>query len=788
MEPDKHPTIGNPERRVDGWGKVTGAAKYAADYSLPRQLFGRVLRSKHPHARIVSIDTAIAAKLHGVEAVLTAKDIPGARTFGSVVKNQEILAGEKARYLGEGIALVAARSWGIAEEALRLIHVVYEPMPVVSDPELAMWEDAPRIHPEGNVFVHHKIRKGNIEKGFAASDFVIQRRFRTQFVDPSALEPEAVLAEPDEHGGVNIVGSIENVFSCRRAVASALNLDLNRVHMTQATLGGSFGGKDDVMASMCCRAALLARATGRPVKIVNTREESMLEGSKRHPFAMYYRWGAKNNGAITAMEIRCVGDGGAYGAMSPSVALHAAVHATGPYACENVKTDLYGVYTNNNYTCAMVGVGSPQVNFAVESMMDEIAERAGMDPLEIRLRNFFRRGSLTATGQRLDHEVSLREVLQKAADGIGFPDKWNKFREASEGTHRSGVGLSCGYRGVSLGGGSTDAAEAVVSVQTDGSVIVSSGITDAGEGTGTLISQIVAAVLGIPVGKILFLNSDTHRVADSGPALAARGTIMGGSAAKNAAEIVRATFLDVAAAMSGSSPRDLLLENGYVVKSADRSRVASFVEVAAECFEKGRPMHGIGWHRAPKTSWDESTGSGEPHFTFVYAASAAEVVVDAETGKVDVKDIVCVSDVGTAVNRDLVKGQMIGGVAMGLGYGLLEEFSVEEGIPARLNFDEYLIPTSMDVPPVRTVVVENGDAAGPFGAKSSGEQSGDIVAPAIVNAIFNATGKRITDLPASLERVHLGHALRGPVAQGSTPEGADPMVPDLSCKIRPGGA
>ncbi len=785
MDPDKQTIIGSPERRVDAWGKVTGTAKFAADYSLPHQLYGKVLRSKHPHARIVSINTGNAAKLRGVEAVLTAGDIPGSRKFGVVVKNQEILAGEKVRYLGDGVALVAARSAEIAEEALRLIDVVYEALPVVSDPEAAMWEGAPRIHPEGNVFVHHKVRKGDIEKGFAESDFVIQRRFRTQFIEHCAIETEAVLAEPAEHGGVKIVGSIQNLFSSRRSVAAALNLDLNQVQLIQATLGGSFGGKDEVMTSMCCRAALLARATGRPVKMVNTREESMLESYKRHPYAMYYRWGAKNDGTITAMEIRCIADGGAYASMSPFVTWRSVVQATGPYACENVRTDVYAVYTNNNYTGAMRGFGSPQVNFAIESMMDELAERAGMNPLEIRIRNCFRRGSVTATGQKLDHVVSLQEVLEKAAGEIGFEEKWKRYRAATEGTHRRGVGLACSYRGVSLGAEGADAAEAAVSVQTDGSVIVSSGITDMGQGAGTQMSQIVAGVFGIPLGRVRFLNTDTSRVADSGPTVASRGTITGGAAAKNAAEVVRATLLGVAGEMSGISPRDLEMAEGYVVRTADRSRLASFAEVAAECFEKGRPMHGIGWHRSPKTTWDEATGQGDAYFTFVYGANAAEVVVDTETGKVDVEDFVSVHDVGRAINRDAVRGQMIGGVAMGLGYGLLEEFVLEEGIPAQHNFDEYLIPTSMDVPPVKTVIVENEDPAGPFGAKSVGEPANEIAAPAIVNAIFNATGKRITELPADLERVRLGHALRRPGPRGSALKETEQSLPDLSCKIRP---
>ncbi|HEX7571804.1 MAG TPA: molybdopterin cofactor-binding domain-containing protein, partial [Bacteroidota bacterium] len=496
---------------------------------------------------------------------------------------------------------------------------------------------------------------------------------------------------------------------------------------------------------------------------------------------------AKKNGTITAMEIRCIADGGAYASMSPFVTWRSAVQATGPYACENVKTDVYAAYTNNNYTGAMRGFGSPQVNFAIESMMDELAERVGMNPLEIRLKNCFHRGSVTATGQKLDHVVSLQEVLEKAAEGIGFEEKWKKYRAASEGTHRRGVGLACSYRGVSLGAEGADAVEAIVSVQTDGSVIVSSGITDMGQGAGTQMSQIVAAVFGIPIGTVQFLNTDTSRIADSGPTVASRGTIMGGAAAKNAAEIVRATLLDVAAGMAGLSPRELEMAEGYVVKTADRSRLASFAEVAAECFEKGRPMHGIGWHRSPKTSWDEATGQGDAYFTYVYGANAAEVVVDTETGKVDVEDFVSVHDVGRAINRDAVRGQIIGGVAMGLGYGLLEEFALEDGIPAQHNFDEYLIPTSMDVPPVKTVIVENEDPAGPFGAKSVGEPANEIAAPAIVNAIFNATGKRITELPADLERVHLGHALRRTGPRGSSVKETEPTHPDLSCKIRPAG-
>jgi len=759
--------IGKGERRVDALGKVTGRAKFAADYNVAHQLYGDVLRAKHPHARIRGIDVSKARQLDGVEAVLTAQDIPGEKVFGGVLKNQAILAVDKVRYLGDGVALVAARTREIAAEALSRIDVDYEPLPVVSDPEVALQPDAPKIHGDDNTFVHHRVRKGDIARGFAQADFVLERKFRTPFVEHAYLEPEAVLAEPAEHGGVMVTGSVQNLLSSRRSVAAALGLDLNRVQIVQATLGGSFGGKDEVMTAMCCRAALLALATGKPVKMVNSREASMLESYKRHPYVLYYRWGAKHDGAITAMEIRCIADGGAYASMSPFVTWRSVVQATGPYYCENVATDVYAVYTNNNYTGAMRGFGSPQVNFAIESMMDELAAKVGKDPLEIRLQNGFKNGAVTATGQRLTHTVSLMEVLTKAAAAADFQAKWRRYRAAPDAPRKRGIGLACSYRGVSLGAEGVDAAGAIVSVQTDGSVIVSAGITDMGQGAQTQMAQITAAVLGVSMRRVQFLNTNTSRVPDSGPTVASRGTIMGGSAAKKAAEIVRATMLRVAAAMLEIGPESCEFADDYLVEHGTGRRLASFTEVAAECFRRGEPMYGLGWHQAPPTSWHEKDGTGEAYFTFVYGANVAEVEVDTETGKVDVVGFVSCHDVGKAINRNTVLGQFYGGVAMGLGYGLLEEFDFDEAVPRQLNFDEYLIPTAMDVPPITGIIVENEDPAGPFGAKSVGEPTNEIAAPAIVNAIGNATGRRLGEIPATLERVLLGHKLARKGPRGS---------------------
>ncbi|MCX6122073.1 MAG: xanthine dehydrogenase family protein molybdopterin-binding subunit [Ignavibacteriales bacterium] len=778
---EKLKIIGKSERRVDAWGKVAGKAKYADDYNVSHQLIGKVLRSKYPHAKIIHIDISKAENLTGVEAVLTAKDIPGAKVFGVVVKNQAILAEDRVRYLGDGIAIVAALSKEIAEQAISLIEVEYEPLPIVSDPEEAMKPDAPVLHDDKNEFVHHHVRKGDITKGYTEADFIIERKFKTQFIEHSYIEPEAVLAEPSEQGGIKITGCVQNLFSTRRSVASMLNLDLAQVQIVQSTLGGSFGGKDEAMTLISCRAALLAMKTDKPVKIVNTREESMLESYKRHPYVLYYKWGAKKDGSITAMEIKCIADGGAYASMSPFVTWRSVVQATGPYYCENVKTDVYATYTNNNYTGAMRGFGSPQVNFAIESMMDELAERVGMNPFEIRMKNGFEIGAVTATGQKLTHNVSLKEVLKKAADASDFEKKWNNNRKATMNEKRCGIGLACSYRGVSLGAEGTDAAETIVSVQTDGSVIVSSGITDMGQGAQTQMSQITAEVLGISMNRIQFLNTNTSRVADSGATVASRGTIMGGSAAKNAAEKVRMTLLEVGAEMTGEAVSDLDLLDNYLVNKKTKERLASFNELATVCFDKGKPMIGLGWHRSPKTSWDETQGQGDAYFTFVYGANVAEVEVDIETGKVNVKDFVSVHDVGKAINKGMVEAQIYGGVAMGIGYGLLEEFEIEDGIPKQINFDEYLIPTSMDVPRMKAIIVENEDPTGPFGAKSVGEPTNELAAPAIVNAIYNATGKRLYEIPANLERVRLGHKLIRTGKRGS--EQKESGEAD-SCKIQ----
>ena len=762
--------LGRPEPRVDGRGKVTGEALFADDLDEVGQLYGKVLRASHPHARIVSIDAAAAKDLPGVWAVLTAADIAGARCVGGVKRDHRVLADDKVRYLGDGVAIVAAETEAAAEDAIAKIRVEYLPLPVVTDPREALADDAPRVHGDTNLVNCHEVRHGDPDAAFPGAARIYERRYSTQRIEHAYIEPESVIARPVEGGGIDVIGSVQNLFSTRKSLAAVLAVPLNRVTVRHAVLGGSFGGKDDGMTILACRAALLARATGRPVKMTLTREESMLESYKRHPYFLDYRVGLDEVGAPLAMRIDVTADAGAYASMTPFVTFRSVVQAAGPYRCPNVWTDVRGAYTNNTYTGAMRGFGSPQVNFAIESLVDEIAEDLGEDPLAYRKRIAFRAGDVTPTGQVLkDHVVSLPEVLDRTCEASAFVEKWQRYRaqRGASGPFKRGIGLACSYRGVALGAEGVDAAAAMVQVQSDGSVIVSSGVTDMGQGAQTALAQCAAEVLGVPLSRVTFLPTDTSRIPDSGPTVASRGTIMGGSAAGEAAMPIRDRMLEVAAELLECPAASLALREGAVCQARegawDRTEL-TFDALVAECCARGRSLAGLGWFKSPPTSWHEEGGQGIAYFTYVYAANVVELVVDTATGRVHVEDFWAAHDVGRAVNRMAVIGQIHGGIAMGLGYGLLEDFELDDGLPKQLNYDEYLVPTALDVPRMHALVVENPDPAAVFGQKSLGEPTLEIAAPAVANAIANATGRRIRDLPMTLERVLLGRKLarRGP--------------------------
>ena len=752
--------VNKSRRRVDARKKVTGEAKFGADLKFNNMLHGKVLRTEYPRARIVDIDTSRAEEHPEVEAVITAEDIHE-NTFGVIIQNQRVLVDDETLYIGDGLAMVAATSRKAAEEAVDLIEVEYEELESIHDPLKARESDAQTVMPgeENNQVIHHPLRKGDTEEGFEKADVIMERSYSTQFIEHAYLEPEAVTAVPEERNTlVTIYGSVQNPNATRDAVARVLDADLNRVRIIQDNMGGSFGGKDENISSLAARASLLALETGRPVKMVNSREESIVESYKRHPYNMNYKIGASEDGEIQAMEIECVADSGAYACQTPFVTWRSVVQATGPYQVPNVRTDTYGFYTHNPYTGAMRGYGSPPIIFAGESLMDELADELDMSPVELRRKNMLENGARTATNQKLDdHEVSLEEVMDKAMAAIDYEKKRERYSAPQSDEIKRGIGLAISYRGVSLGAEGVDAAGSIVSVQKDGSVIVYCGLAENGQGLKTVFTQVAAEELGIDMDRVNYMETDTSVSPESGSTVASRSTLMGGNAIKKAVDNIRTVMEEFVRDEYGVDESIVLRDNAVFTESGQR--VADFSEVAAAAFHSGVFLSAYGWHQAPDISWDEEIGQGNPYFTYVYGCQIAEVEVDTGTGEVAVLNMSAAHDVGKAINPANVRGQIYGGTVMALGHALMEDLGFSGGFINHTNFDEYLIPTVKDAPEVEAIIVENPDPAGPYGAKAIGEPAMELGGAAINNAIAQATGERHRDLPLNLERVLIGRDL-----------------------------
>ncbi len=753
--------VNKPVERVDAYEKVTGKAKYGADIEFANMLYAKVLRTDYPHARILNIDTQKAEELAGVKAVLTAQDIPN-NLFGVIIQDQQVLADKKAVLNGDGIAMVAADDEETAAKAVKLIEVEYEELPGIYDVLEARKENSQKLYPEkeDNQVVHHPLRKGDVKQGFAEADIVLEREYTTQYIEHSYIEPEAVVVVPhDNNHLVTVYGAIQNPYATRTAVATVLKADLSKVRVIQNHIGGSFGGKDEVVSAMAARASVLALKTDRPIKMVNTREESIIESYKRHPYHLKYKVGATKEGKLTAMEIEAVAESGGYACQTPFVTWRSVVQATGPYEVANVKTDTYGYYTNNPYTGAMRGYGSPQIIFSQESLMDELAEELGMDPIELRLKNMYENGSVTASGQVLDnHEVSLNEVLTKAMEKSNFKEKYAQYSQEQPGDKKRGIGLAISFRGCSLGAEAVDAAAAIVQINKDGSVAVYSGLAENGQGLKTVFAQIAAEGLGVDMNHIHYMEIDTTFTPDSGSTVASRSTLIGGNAVKDAASKLRSSIESYAADKFNLELAKIDIKDNFIYDDQG-NRLATFDDLVGEMGNNGVIMSAYGWYKGPAISWDEENGHGNPYFTYVYGCQVAEVEVDTGTGELTVMNMTAAHDVGRAINPDNVKGQIYGGVLMGLGYGIMEELEVDQGRIKNTNFNDYLIPTIKDMPEIEPIIVENPDSNGPYGAKSIGEPTLELGSAAIANAVAQATGKRIRSLPLNLERVLIGRSL-----------------------------
>jgi CO/xanthine dehydrogenase Mo-binding subunit len=756
-------TVGKSKIRVDAYDKVRGKLQYGADLECPQALIGKVLRSPYPHALIKKINIKKANHLPGVKAVMTAEDIPGQNGFGGIIPDQPVICGDKVRYIGDGVALVAAETEEIAIKALKLIEVEYEPLPAVFSPMDAVRPDAPKVHENGNLLRIAKIRKGNIEKGFIESDVILERTYTVPFVEHAYIEPDVTLAIPHPDGAITVKGPMQDPFTVRRNIASVLGILINKVQCVQTPIGGGFGGKDDSAIDIGTRAALLAWKTGKKIRMEYDREEITLSTAKRHPMIIQCKIGAKKDGTFVVFEGMIFNEQGAYASFGPGgrpaggVHIHAVVMLPGPYVIPNVKVDGYLVHTNHPYGGAMRGFGAPQVNFAHESLVDELAEILGMDPYYLRLKNCFEVGSETATGQLLNQSVGLKDSMEKTKEAFKWDEK-KKLAPDQKGLKntekRRGVGMAIGWYRTSIGT-SSDGCGANLHLQEDGSVLLYQGITEMGQGSYTVLSQIAAEALGVTLEDVRVVTPDTDIAPDSGPTVGSRSTTLMGNAILIAAEVIKKSLVESASELLGVSTDRLIVKDRLIYDRDNPNRFVDLKEAAKQSKAMGRRMMGQGWYTPPKSSLDLETGQGSPYFVYTYCTQMAEVEVDIKTGEVEVIKIIATFDVGKAINPIMVEGQIQGGIVMGLGYALMEELVLKEGVIQNLNLRDYIIPTALDAPEIIPIYIEHTNVHGPFGAKGIGEMPNIPTAPAITNAIANAIGVRIYDLPAHSERVYM---------------------------------
>ena len=736
-------------RRTDALEKALGETKYTTDNVQEDALYLRVVRSPHPHALIRRIDTSKAERVQGVVKVATARDIPGSNYIGYVVQDRPLLCVDKVRFVGDNVALVVADTPESAELGVQAVNVDYEELPAVFDPREALKPGAPAIHTSGNLTARHFVRVGDAERGLSKADHVVKGVYSTPVQEQAYLETEAALAFPKSEGVV-VLGSMQNPFMVKKAVSTVLGRAVRDVRIIQAPTGGGFGGKQDAPDEVCAMAALGAWLTKRPALLAFSRKESTTFHPKRHPMIFEREMGVTSDGKITAVRASILADGGAYASLSERVLFVAVVVAAGPYEIPNVSIDGAAVYTNNVPTGAFRGFGKPQASFAAELQMDEAAERIGVDPVEFRLRNILKVGSTAPTGQILPEGIGIEECILRARAA----SEWDAKRRTGpgSGTRRRGIGMACTIHPEGLNG-EEDAATVWVEINAEGKVVVKSGLTEYGQGIYTGFTRIVSRVLGVGADRITVISPDTDLVPDSGPTVASRSTVFGGKAILLAAERLRDRLAAVASGLLSCPAEEVVFEGNTVRREGREGVRLDFGELVSECVRRGMKLREEGRVKKALPLWDKEAGRGDLAPSYAFGAHVAEVEVDVETGKVDVVNYTAAHDSGTVVSREQYESQIVGGVAQGLGYALMEELILKEGVIRNQTFLDYHIPTAADIPSIRTIIVEAPDDFGPFGAKGVGEAGIEPVAGAVANAVYNALGFPIRRFPFTPERV-----------------------------------
>ena len=729
--------VGKSTNRVDALAKVTGKAKYPGDFNFADQLVMKVLFSERAHARVLDIDTSAAEALEGVVLVLTARDVP-VNEYGLIFSDQPVLCGpgsdkegaDVARFEGDQVALVIAESTEIAEKALNLIKVEYQDLPVVKTLGDALKEDATILHPgkTSNIFHHNVIRLGNVEEAFSSCDVIVEGEYQTPVQEHAYLQPEAGVAFLDDEGRITVVVGGQWTHEDQEQIAHSLGLPNEKVRVIYPAIGGAFGGREDMSVQIILGLAVMRlqeKGINRPVKIVWSREESILGHAKRHAYTMKAKWGATKEGKILAAQCQIWANGGAYAYTSTKVLGNATLLAVGPYDIPNVATDAYAVYTNDIPGGAFRGFGGPQAIFMAETQVDKLADALGMDPVELRMRNLFKEGSIISMGSILPPGVTIREVTERCAVEAGWTKTEAGWKrpippQSKNPNIKSAWSLVCGYKNIGFSYGAPENCGATIVLEGDQEIeaarLFHAG-AEVGQGSHTIFTQMAADALGLPLSKMRTFFSDTATSLNAGSVSASRMTHMGGNAIIGAAKMALEKWAE-----------------------GNRPAIGSFV------------------YRPPKTTpMDPVDGHCYPNFTYGYVAQAFLVDVDTRTGNVQLREVISVDDVGKAINPQLVEGQIEGAVVQASGYTLLEDWKKKDAKALTDRLSRYLIPTVKDIPDkTRSIIMELADPIGPFGARGVGEMPYLPFAPGVLEAVYQATGVRFDRFPLTDEVVLRG--------------------------------
>jgi CO/xanthine dehydrogenase Mo-binding subunit len=745
--------VGQNVLRKEGYEKLTGAARYVDDITLDGMLFGKTIRSTISRGRIKSIRFDPSYDWSQI-VVADCRDIPGENYVALIENDQPLLAESEVRHYDEPILLIAAAGKSQLEAAARHIQIEYEELP----PVLTIQESLAGgevLYGDDNVFKRFLIGRGDIDEGFAAADRIIEASYRVPHQEQLYIEPQGMIAIPGA-GEMTVMGSMQCPYYIHKALKQLFNLSDEKAIVIQTTTGGGFGGKEEYPSMIAAHAALLAQKAQRPVKIIYDRAEDIAATTKRHPGIIRHRTGVTRDGRLTASEIDIVLDGGAYVTLTPVVLSRGAIHALGPYRCDNVRIAARAVATNTPPNGAFRGFGAPQVAFAYEMHMEKIAAELGIDPLGLRRINMLREGDITATGQRLTWSVGSEDVLNAAIERSNYFEKRQAIEAANaHGSHhdkRRGIGLSFFFHGAGFTGSGEAKmkAQAGVEVTAEGRARVLSGSTEIGQGTRTIFCQIVADELGVDYDNIEIEDPDTSRVPDSGPTVASRTTMVVGRVVQLAAREIKDKLTSFVAERFGA-PEARLIDGRFV---ANGNELASFEEIAREyAAQRGELRAYARYASPPDIEWDDETYSGDAYPCYSWGAEVAEVEVDMDTYEVTCTKITTAQDIGRAIHPVLAAGQIEGGTLQAVGYGLLEELVWDKGRIVNNRLTNYIIPTALDAPEMETIIVENQYPHGPFGAKGVGELPMDGGAPAIAAAVFNATGAFVTEIPITPERL-----------------------------------